>query len=273
MRQSSRSRSSAGEDSNVSSAVSPDGIPIRYAAEGTGSPAIVFVHGWSCDRSYWRGQVGPFAAGQRVVAVDLAGHGESGADRRSWTMPAFGADVATVVDDAGLDDVVLVGHSMGGDVILEAALRLEGRVRGLVWVDTYRSLGEPSTPEGIEAFIAPFRRDFVGEVLQLVRGFFPPTADGELVEWVAADMAAAPPEIALDALRHSIGNEGPAIDALARLDAPRAAINPDYRPSDVASLARYGFRTVILDGVGHFSMLEDPVQFNRALEDVVASFA
>jgi len=257
----------------VSSAVSPDGIPIHYTADGSGSPAIVFVHGWSCDRSYWRGQLGPLAGSHRVVAADLAGHGESGTGRRSWTMPAFGADVAAVVDDAGLEDVVLVGHSMGGDVILEAALLLEGRVRGLVWVDTYRSLGEPATPEGIEAFIAPFRRDFVGEVLQLVRGFFPATADGDLIEWIAADMAAAPPDVALDALRHAISNEGPAIDVLARLDAPRAAINPDYRPTDVASLARHGFRTVMLDGVGHFSMLEDPVQFNRALEDVVASFA
>jgi pimeloyl-ACP methyl ester carboxylesterase len=257
----------------VSSAVSPDGIPIHYTADGSGSPAIVFVHGWSCDRSYWRGQLGPLAGGHRVVAVDLAGHGESGAGRRSWTMSAFGADVAAVVDDERLDDVVLVGHSMGGDVILEAALLLEGRVRGLVWVDTYRALGELPTPEGIEAFIAPFRRDFVGEVLQLVRGFFPPTADGDLIEWIAADMAAAPPDVALSALRHAISNEGPAIDVLARLDVPRAAINPDYRPTDVASLARHGFRTVMLDGVGHFSMLEDPVQFNRALEAVVASFA
>jgi len=273
MRQSSRSSSGGGEDSNVSSAVSPDGIPIHYTADGSGSPAIVFVHGWSCDRSYWRGQLGPIAAGHRVVAIDLAGHGESGAGRQSWTMDAFGADVAAVVEELGLDDVVLVGHSMGGDVILEAALLLEHRVRGLVWVDTYRSLGEPATPESVEAFIAPFRRDFVGEVLQLVRGFFPPTADGDLIEWIAADMAAAPPDAALDALRHAIENEGPAIAALARLDAPRAAINPDYRPSDVASLARYGFRTLILDGVGHFSMLEDPIQFNRALEDVVASFA
>jgi pimeloyl-ACP methyl ester carboxylesterase len=257
----------------VSSVVSPDDIPIRYTADGTGSPAIVFVHGWSCDRSYWRGQIAPLAARHRVVAVDLAGHGESGTGRRSWTMPAFGADVAAVLEDAGLDDVVLVGHSMGGDVILEAALLLEGRVRGLVWVDTYRSLGELPTPEGIEAFIAPFRRDFVGEVLQLVRGFFPPTADGDLIEWIAADMAAAPPDVALDALRHAISNEGPAIDVLARLDVPRAAINPDYRPSDPVSLGRHGFRTHILDGVGHFSMLEDPVQFNRALEAVVASFA
>ena len=62
-------------------AVSPDGIPVTFETHGTGEPALVFVHGWSCDRSYWRGQVGEFARRHRVVVVDLAGHGESGAGR------------------------------------------------------------------------------------------------------------------------------------------------------------------------------------------------
>jgi pimeloyl-ACP methyl ester carboxylesterase len=255
------------------SATAPDGITIRFDAGGAGAPAIVFVHGWSCDRSYWRGQVGPVGERHRVVAVDLAGHGDSGTGRAAWTMAAFGGDVAAVVDRLRLDDVVLVGHSMGGDVILETAIELEGRVRGLVWVDTYRSLGAPINPEEDEAFIAGFRRDFTGEVLQLVRGFFPPAADADLAEWVAADMAAAPPEIALEALRNAIANEGPAIERLAQLGLPAVAINPDYRPTDADSLRRHGVETVILRGVGHFSMLEDPLQFNAALEAVVASFA
>src|SRR4029079_7269878 len=107
-----------------------------------------------------------------LVAVALAGHGASGTGRAAWTMAAFGGDVAAVVDRLRLDDVVLVGHSMGGDVILETAIELEGRVRGLVWVDTYRSLGAPINPEEDEAFIAGFRRDFTGAGPQLVRGFF-----------------------------------------------------------------------------------------------------
>ena len=68
---------------------SGDGIPLAFEVHGAGAPALVFVHGWSCDRSYWRGQLRPLAARYQTVAVDLAGHGGSGMGRRAWTMAAF----------------------------------------------------------------------------------------------------------------------------------------------------------------------------------------
>ena len=106
--------------------MSTDGICLAYEIHGSGVPAIVLVHGWSCDRSYWDGQVAPLSAKFQVVAVDLAGHGESGSGRAAWTIEAFGADVADVVDELALESVILVGHSMAGDVIVEAARRLRG---------------------------------------------------------------------------------------------------------------------------------------------------
>src|SRR5918994_764401 len=91
-------------------------------------PALVFVHGWSCDRSYWSRQLPHFAGRHNVVAIDLAGHGESGVGRQAWTMPAFGDDVVAAVEQLGLESTVLIGHSMGGDVIVDAALKLPDRV-------------------------------------------------------------------------------------------------------------------------------------------------
>ena len=73
-----------------------DGVPISYEVRGNGSPALVFVHGWSCDRTYWKAQVEPFAVNHKVVTIDLAGHGESGTQRSDWTMEAFSEDVAAV---------------------------------------------------------------------------------------------------------------------------------------------------------------------------------
>ena len=57
--------------------------------------------------------------------------GESGGGRQRWTMAAFGDDVAAVVRHPGLGEVVLIGHSMGGDVVVETALRLGGQVLGV----------------------------------------------------------------------------------------------------------------------------------------------
>ncbi|MDX1450575.1 MAG: alpha/beta hydrolase, partial [Acidimicrobiia bacterium] len=95
-----------------------DGIPITYEVHGRKSPTLVFVHGWSCDRRYWREQLEPFSHEYRVVAIDLAGHGDSGSGRQEPTIRSFGADVAAVVRELGLERVVLIGHSMGGDVIM-----------------------------------------------------------------------------------------------------------------------------------------------------------
>jgi len=250
-------------------ATSPDGIPIAYDDAGSGSPALVFVHGWSCDRSYWRHQLPAFEASHRVVAVDLAGHGDSGVGRSSWTMASFGADVAAVIDDLGLDDVVLIGHSMGGDVVVEAALSVGTRAAGLVWVDVYPALDDPKRPEDIESFIAPFREDFATYTRAFVREqLFDPTSDPALVDWVSSDMASAPPEIALDAIEHSVSNEAAATRGLDRLGVPAFAINAEG-PGDPDSFRRHGMEPIVLPGSAHFLMLEEPARFNELLAGIV----
>ena len=251
-------------------ATSPDGNSIAYDVDGAGEPALVFVHGWSCDRSYWAAQMASFRKRHRVVTVDLAGHGESGTDRADWTMAAFGADVVAVVDQLGLDRVVLVGHSMGGDVIVESALTLGDKVAAVVWVDTYTTLENPDTREEVLAFIEPFRRDFGGQVDALMRRYSAPSTDPALLDWIIADMSAAPQAIALNAMEHSIGNQGPIRDQLLRLEAPAFAINPSDGTTDVDSLARHGVRYVEITDVGHFVMMEDPAQFDRLLGQIVA---
>ena len=248
---------------------SADGIAIHFDAEGGGTPALVFVHGWSCDRGYWDAQFAPFAERHRVVRVDLAGHGESGSGRREWTMAAFGGDVACVLEQLGVDEAILVGHSMGGDVIVETALQVPERVSGLVWVDVYTTLGQPRSDEETNAFVDPFRQDFVTATRDFVRGTFPSGADPALVERVATDMSAAPPDVALDALVRAFTNDGPVVTGLRRLAVQVVAVNPDSRPTDIEALGRHGVTTVVMNGVGHFPMLEAPDRFNRLLAQVV----
>ena len=247
-----------------------DGVEIRYDVAGEGAPTLVFVHGWSCDRAYWQAQMAAFAATNQVVAIDLAGHGASGADRADWTMAAYGNDVAAVAAEMHLDDMVLIGHSMGGDVIVEAAHVLRNRVRGLVWVDTYGRVGPPQTPEQLEAILAPLRNDFAGRCNRLVRGMFLGDADPKLVARVASDMAAAPPAVALPSVANSLANEARIAERLDGLGLPCFAINSGYIKTDVASLAEHGVTTRVIDGLGHFPMLEDPARFNAVLREVLA---
>lgn len=254
----------------IDSVTAADGLRIVYETSGEGTPALVFVHGWSCDRTYWKGQIEPFSRRFKVVGVDLGGHGESGRGGRVvWSMAAFGGDVAAVVESLDLERVVLIGHSMGGDVIVEAARRLPERVAALVWIDTYTQLRTPRTPEQLQALVAPFRTNFVEATRAFVRGMFPVNADRTLVEQVAADMSAAPPAVALGSLESAMSFDREIPRALQELKLPVVTINPDNRPSDVASLERYGVEVVFMTGVGHFPMLEDPERFNRILGEVL----
>ena len=253
-------------------AYSTDGIPLRYEIRGSGAPTLVFVHGWSCDRLYWTHQIEDFAHRHQVVALDLAGHGESGLGRARWTMPAFGDDVVAVANYLELDGIVLIGHSMGGDVIVEAALRLGKRVMGLVWVDVYRSLGDAESQAEHERFVAPFRSDFVTTTRNFVRRMFPPNAESDLVEWVVSDMSSAPTAVAIDALDHAHSFQPSLCRALDKLQSPVVAINPDDRPSDAQSLRAHGVELVVMPGVGHFPMMEDPDAFNRLLAETIRKF-
>jgi hypothetical protein len=111
-------------------ALSPDGIPIAYSVSGDGAPALVFVHGWLCDRTYWRGQLEPFSKDHKVVAIDLAGHGESGRGTRSaFTMQSFGGDVAAVVE-ARPEASHPHRSSLAGNTIEAAATRARVRLVG-----------------------------------------------------------------------------------------------------------------------------------------------
>lgn len=250
-----------------------DGVPIRYEVLGAGKPAVVFVHGWSCDRSYWHGQLESFSRKFRVVTVDLAGHGESGVTRDEWTVESFGGDVATVVKELGLDRVVLVGHSMGGDVITAAAGELQDRVDGLVWVDTVKQLGSPISLEQVQQFVKPFRADFPPTTASFVRRMFPPGADESLVDWVVTDMSSAHPKVALGALEATLTYRREITTPLSKLQLPVVAINPDDSPTDIESMALHGVEVVIMPGVGHFLMMEQPDDFNAMLMDVIEKFS
>ena len=248
---------------------STDGVRIAYEVRGKGSLALIFVHGWSCNRSFWAGQMEPFSRQFKVVAVDLAGHGDSGRHREKWTIQSYGDDVAAVVKKLDLKRVILIGHSMGGDVIPEAALRLPGRVLGLIWLDTYKKLGAGRTPEEVQAFVAKLRPNFSEATRDLVRSMFVSTSDPALVERVALVMSSAPPSIALPSLDSAFSYSREMPRTLERLHLPVIAINPENAPTDVASLEHYGVQVIFMSGVGHFLMMEDPERFNGFLSTAI----
>ena len=91
-----------------------NGIKLVFEDRSAGKPAFVFVHGTSCNRSFFAPQAEHFARRHRVVSVDLRGHGESDAPEQPYTIAAFADDVAWTCATAGIDRPVVIGHSLRG---------------------------------------------------------------------------------------------------------------------------------------------------------------
>jgi pimeloyl-ACP methyl ester carboxylesterase len=262
----------AGTTPLIADIASADSVLIHAEMWGDQGPAIVLVHGWSCDSTYWRSQVLPLSLDYRVVAIDLAGHGKSGAGRKTYTMASFGQDVAAVLKSWDLRDVVLVGHSMGGAVITEAALIAPERVIGLIGVDNFHEVDMVLGEEQIAGFTAAFEHDFPGFTAKWVRDMFPATADSALVTSIANDMAAAPPAVAVSAmaeLLHWYGGQAPA--RLALLKVPLMCINSDLEPTDEAAMKAVvpGYQVRYLANTGHFLFRDDPIAFNNTLRETL----
>lgn len=244
-------------------ATSPDGVHIEYRVYGRGEPALVFIHGWSCDAGYWAEQVEHFRAHHTVMTVNLAGHGASGRNRSTWSIENYGADVAAAARELPQAKLVLVGHSMGGPVALAAAGALRERLLGIVGIDTFQMIGAP--PPSFGDLLVRMKADFAPTTREFVAGnFFTKNTDPELVRRIAHDMSLAPPEVAIPSIESLLALDYAPL--LARIDVPIVALNT--APTDEARVRSVAptFRLVQIDGLGHFPMMEDPPRLNALLE-------
>jgi pimeloyl-ACP methyl ester carboxylesterase len=247
----------------------PDGVTIVYSAAGAGEPALVFVHGGLATRGFWDGELKNLAAHHRIIAPDLAGHGDSGSNRQKWGMPEFGADVRAVINAEHLNQVILFGNSLGGPVAIEAAVLLPGRVMGVVGVDTFQRLAYKYPPEEARQRAEAFRDDYTGSLRQMVKMLFHPDADPAIVADAERRMSRTPPEAAYRMFLSLAGYDMAA--AAHRLTAPLRAINGDLYPTDVTEVRsiKPDFDVVIMKHMGHYPMLERPAEFDRIVMEAV----
>jgi pimeloyl-ACP methyl ester carboxylesterase len=250
-------------------AIAPDGVHVQYRVYGSGEPALVLIHGWGGDSNYWREQVPAFKTKYTLVAVDLAGHGGTDGNRTDWTIAHFGQDVATALAAVPNEKLILVGHSMGGPVAIEAARLMKKRVIGIIGVDTFKTIGAPVASKAqVDAIIKNFDADFIGYTRKLVsEHFFAPDASAELKGKIAYDLSLTSPRVGIPSMRAVL--EYDFTEPLADLSVPIVAINSDLgEPVNEARIRKVlpKFHAVTLAGDGHFLMMEDPARFNPALQ-------
>lgn len=243
-----------------------DGVSVPYTVAGEEDPTVMLVHCWMCDRTFWAEQVPVLAERYRTIALDLPGHGEAGEDRETWTVGAYGEDVAGLLEHLDLDDVVLVGHSMGGPVSLRAAALAGDRVRGVVAVDTLHDAEFDFSGEGVEQMMQSFENDFVATCENFVGQMFP--------EPGAEEIAASVKESSCREDRAQIGvalmrdfGEIPMEEWFEEADVPIRAVNAAApNPTEIETNRKYAdFDAVLMEGVGHYLHMSRPEDFNPLL--------
>ena len=259
---------------------------VHHIVEGKGSPPIVFVHGLCCSHTDWRHQVDHFARRHMTVAIDLPGHGASPPGADAASIEQCGMDVEALLRALALPPAVLVGHSMGCRVVLDAGLRAPEHVAGIVLVD-----GSRFGPGMTQVFQAAFA---AGEYRALLRELFEQmfTARSDPATVAAAiERALAVPEdvgraLLLSLVRYDVDNLEGALERTAKpllvlqttfvdRNRERASMSPGQTTPylDLIRAKVPGARIEVLPGVGHFPQLDAPAESNKVLESFLADLA
>lgn len=248
-------------------ALTRDGVRLAYEESGAAdAPAMVFVHGWTCDRSHFAPQVDRFSPQYRCIAVDLRGHGESDAPMQDYTVEGFADDVAWMCDQLDVVETVVVGHSMGGAVSLALSLGRPDLVRALVLLDSAILF-----PPDVQALASQLATAFEAEGgMDSVRQFeeqqfFTTSSDPALKQRLVDAACRTPRHVVASAFRHLLSFD--ATPGLERLQAPMLYVGAEPQLADIGRLRELAPRAMFSNtaGSGHFHQLEVPDQINAMI--------
>jgi pimeloyl-ACP methyl ester carboxylesterase len=250
-----------------------NGARLAYEETGAGGPPFLFIHGWTCDRSFFAPQAEYFARNHRVVSVDLRGHGESDKPRGEYSVESYADDIAHVIEQLGLGRVVAVGHSLGATIVLQLAAAHPGRVAGIVMVDPPPFVLPPDLRAGFEAMAAAIEAGNREPQRQFITGrLFLPSSDPGLIERIVDVMLAGPDYVAASSLRGLAAFDGAAAAAQCKVPALHLTAAAAWNPPHVMSQWLPGVVNGLAVGGGHFSQLEVPDQVNGMIAAFVRHY-
>jgi pimeloyl-ACP methyl ester carboxylesterase len=252
-------------------------VNIAYNLSGKGDTTIVLVHGWCIDKSYWKETQEALSNQYTVVALDLGGHGQSGHNRTEWTVEEFATDVGAVIEALDLGKVVLVGHSMGGDIILQCALNMPARIVGFIGIDNFKDFADSFTPEQekeINGFINALKVHYKSTAARYSAAtLFPPNYDDTAsINRVVRSVQAEDSVISVQAIQSVISYSLQESKLVPKLSIPVHLIASDYTPINEDKLRQFckaGYSLQIINGVGHYPMIEKPKQFISAMKETL----
>ena len=251
-------------------------VKINFFQQGRGDITLLFLHGWCIDGTYWKNQLDYFSKSYSVFAIDLPGFGKSKAERTQWTVEEYANDVTAFMDAMHLKNVVLIGHSMAGEIMLQIALTNNPRVVGMVGVDNFKSIDLVLSPEQLKKmndFFPLLEKDFRNAApLYADLMLFHPTTSTEVKDRVKTDFAKNDSVIGYGTIITQMQYAATDAQRLEQLNYKLYLINSDGFPTNETGLKNHckkGFQVETISATGHYPMIEKPDEFNLLLEKVL----
>lgn len=253
-------------------------VEINYFQKGKGDTTLLFLHGWCIDGTYWKSQVEYFSKTYNVFAIDLPGFGKSKAERTSWTIEEYANDVTAFIDTMDLKNVVIIGHSMAGEIMLQLALTNNSKIAGIVGVDNFKVIDVEFTPiqmEQMNDFFPMLEKDFKNSAPAYADlMLFHPTTFEEVRDRVKTDFANSDPVIGYGTCMNQMQYASSDAQRLEQLNYKLYLINSDGFPTNETGLKKHcknSFQVETISATGHYPMIEKPAEFNSILEKVLTS--
>jgi pimeloyl-ACP methyl ester carboxylesterase len=247
-----------------------DGLRLYYERAGRAEPELLFVPGWCCDHSAFQPQFDHFARTHTVTALDLRGVGQSDSPDHGYSISELADDVAAFCDVVGIENPVVVGHSLGGMIAVDLAARYPWLPGALVLVDPGPIDYRPETVE----FFAGLAEQLEGPDGEAIRREYVHDMgahEEELARWIVDHMCRPEMPVAAAIIRGV--SEWNGRDLLPRCTVPALLIRAEIDAgTDVLRLleVKPDLQVAITVGAGHFHQLEVPDQVNAMIERFLA---
>jgi pimeloyl-ACP methyl ester carboxylesterase len=243
-------------------------VHLSYDEAGTGGPAVVLIHGWAFgNRSHLMPQFEHLATSQRVLALDLPGHGASAPPPSShFGFADCAAAIVGVLDEAGIDRAVLCGHSFGGRLAVEVAAAYPSRIAGAALLDPGILFAEPVRQQALRLVAALESEGWLKALEAYFTRLLSPYDPPELQSKVKRELAQVPREIAPQVMREGMGSDG--ADSVARVRCPLLVVHRAETPIDLERLRELQPEAWLgcVVGSGHWLTLAVPDQVNAMLD-------
>lgn len=246
---------------------------LSYLDSEKGDITLLFIHGAFITKEYWHEQLSYFKKNYRVLAIDLAGHGNSSHYRTECEIQNFGNDINEFIKVLSLKNIIIIGHSAGSDIMLETVTQNSSEIIGLVEVDHMKNVGVELPKEIVNQMIVGLNANFIQTCQQFAKqALLTENTDSELVNRLLNDYGKMNSKIGISLLQNGFNYPKREAELLKGLKVKLNLIHVDYLPTNEENLKNYlgdNYELHKMKGTCHYPMVENPKEFNILLENIL----